>query len=121
MAKSHWNEKGAALSDKSARQEFGLTQDDILAAIKEGKLQYRENHIHGNPYLRLLRKEVEALVTSIHGPNYLAHQKLQTELKSVKSQMRSLKTKTKVFEKRKSELMNELENYAPRFRQKDTF
>ena len=110
MAKSNWNEKGAALSDKSARQEFGLTQNEMLAAIREGQLQYRENHIHGNPYLRLLRKEVEALVTSKHGPKYFANQKLQTELKSVKSQIRSLKTKIRVLEKRQIELMNELDN-----------
>ncbi len=110
MSKPSWNAKGAALSDKSARQEYGLTQNEILSAIKEGKLQYRENHIHGNPYLRLLRKEVEALVAGMRGPNYLARQKLQTELKSVKGQIRSLTSRIKVLEKRKTELMNELED-----------
>jgi hypothetical protein len=36
-----WVRKGATLSDKSARAEFGLTQDEIVAAIRAGKLQYR--------------------------------------------------------------------------------
>ena len=36
-----WGRKGATLSDKTARQEYCLTQDEILAAIDAGKLQYR--------------------------------------------------------------------------------
>jgi hypothetical protein len=64
---SNWSRKGATFSDKSARQEFGLTQQEIVVAIRAGELQYRENHIHGNPYLRLLRQEVEALVRDKSG------------------------------------------------------
>ena len=64
---SIWSQKGATLSDKTARKEFDLTQQEIIAAIREGKLQYLENHIHGNPYLRLLRHEVEALVSNKSG------------------------------------------------------
>jgi hypothetical protein len=44
-----WAQKGATLSDKSARQEFGLTQQEIFAAIRAGKLQFRESNMHGNP------------------------------------------------------------------------
>ena len=36
-----WSQKGATMSDKSARQEFGLTQEEIIAAIRTGKLQFR--------------------------------------------------------------------------------
>ncbi len=110
MPDPNWNAKGAALSDKSARKEYDLTQEEILAAIREGKLQYRENHIHGNPYLRLLRAEVETLVKEKHGATCLVRLKLQTELKSVKSQIRSLKTKLKGLEKRKAELLDELDD-----------
>jgi hypothetical protein len=35
---SIWKQKGAALSDKSARQEYGLTQQEIVGAIRAGKL-----------------------------------------------------------------------------------
>ena len=45
---SIWLRKGATLSDKSARQEFGLTQQEIVAAIRAGKLQYRMHNMHGN-------------------------------------------------------------------------
>ncbi|HNS22423.1 MAG TPA: hypothetical protein PKH24_18095 [Sedimentisphaerales bacterium] len=55
----HWSKKGATLSDKSAREEFGLTQGEIIQAIRRGKLQYREVPVYGNPFLRLLRREVE--------------------------------------------------------------
>jgi hypothetical protein len=59
---SEWVRNGATLSDKTARKEFGLTQDEIVEAIRAGKLHYREASMHGNPWLRLLRREVEALV-----------------------------------------------------------
>ena len=48
-----WTKKGGTLSDKTAFKEFGLTQNDIIKAIHEGKLQFREGSIYGNPYLRL--------------------------------------------------------------------
>ena len=37
MADSDWTKKGATLSDKSARTEFGLTQEEIIEAIRGGK------------------------------------------------------------------------------------
>jgi hypothetical protein len=55
-----WGRKGATLSDKTARAEFGLTQDEIIAAIRAGKLQYRPAAMHGNPWLRLLRCHEES-------------------------------------------------------------
>jgi len=56
---NEWTRKGATLSDKTARAEFGLTQDEIIAAIRAGKLQYRRAEIEGNPWLRLLRREAD--------------------------------------------------------------
>ncbi len=55
---SEWQRKGATLSDKTARKEFGLTQDEIVQAIRAGTLLYREHSVYGNPWLRLLRREV---------------------------------------------------------------
>ena len=107
---SNWSEKGATLSDKSARQEFGLTQQGIIAAIRVGKLQFRENHIHGNPYLRLLRSEVEALVKETSGQDELEKKKLQKELADIDKEARKLKTRLKAIEQRRAELKQELEN-----------
>ena len=80
---SLWAKKGATLSDKSARKEFGLTQEEITEAIKGGKLQYRLNSIYGNPYLRLIRREVEALVSEKHGSRYLEKKQLKKELDQI--------------------------------------
>jgi septal ring factor EnvC (AmiA/AmiB activator) len=106
---ANWTQKGATLSDKSARQEFALTQQEIIAAIRTGKLQYRENHIHGNPYLRLLRHEVEALVRDKIGQDGLRKKKLLKELADINKEARKLKTRLKAIERRRTELMKELD------------
>jgi hypothetical protein len=60
--------------------------------------------MHGNPWLRLLRREVEALVKKRHGANYLKQQQAQAELAKINSELRSLKVKMSKLEKRKAEL-----------------
>jgi DNA gyrase/topoisomerase IV subunit A len=101
--------KGATLSDKSARQEFGLTQEEIIAAIRAGKLQFRENNMHGNPWFRLLRHEVEALVTEKGGQDHLQKKKLQKELADLNKEARKLKTRLKSIERRRAVLMKEVD------------
>ena len=54
-----WNRKGATLSDATAKKEYGVDRDFILKGIRIGKLEYREGAIWGNPYLRLLRRQLE--------------------------------------------------------------
>jgi hypothetical protein len=105
---SIWLQKGATLSDKSARQEFGLTQEEIYAAIRAGKLQYREHNMHGNPWFRLLRHEVEALVSKKGGPGHLHKKKLEKELADINKESRKLKARLKMLERRRTELTKEL-------------
>ena len=90
-ADSVWTKKEATLSDKSARKEFGLTQEEIIEAIRVGKLQYRQNNVFGNPYLRLVRREVEALVDEKYGHNYLQKKKIKKELAEVSGELKRLK------------------------------
>ena len=78
-----WSRKGATLSDKSARKEFGLTHDEIVAAIDSGQLQYRVGVIHGNPWLRLLRREVEELMDSTYTDRDHRHRRAKAELAGV--------------------------------------
>ena len=99
-----WTDTGATFSDKSARKEFGITQDEIIEGIRDGSLQFRENHIHGNPYFRLFRHEVKAYVIKKYGDDYLEKKQLQNELKAVTSELRKIKGKIKKLEKRKEEL-----------------
>ena len=102
---SEWQRKGATFSDKTARKEFGLTQDEIVQAIRAGRLHYRQNSVFGNPFLRLLRREVEALVKKKHGGNYLNDQKAKTELAHINRELRRLKTQMAALEERKSKLI----------------
>src|SRR5258708_6982827 len=76
---------------KPAREAFGLTQDVIARAIRAGKLHYREGSMHGNPWLRLLRCEVEALVRAEHGNDYLKDRQAKTELAGINRELRRLK------------------------------
>jgi len=106
---SMWSQKGATLSDKSARKEFGLTQSEIIAAIRVGKLQFRESNMHGNPWFRLLRHEVESLVREKSGPDQLNKKKLQKELADLTAEARKLTTRLKAIERRRAELLKELD------------
>ena len=108
MDASEWNRKGATLSDKTARKEFGLTQDEIIEAIRAGKLEYRQQAIHGNPFLRLLRREVEVLVKQKHGGRYLKTQQAKTELAQINRELRQLKARVAELEERKAELTADL-------------
>jgi hypothetical protein len=105
---SEWQRKGATLSDKTAQKEFGLTQDAILQAIRAGKLQYRLNSIYGNPFFRLLRREVEALVRKKHGGSYLKAQQAKTELARINRELKRLKIQIAALEERKSKLIPDL-------------
>ena len=103
-----WKQKGATLSDKSARQEFGLTQQEIYEAMRAGKLQFQQNNMHGNPWFRLLRHEVEALVTKKGGQDHLQRKKLEKELADLNKEARKIKSRLKTIERRRAELMEEL-------------
>ena len=100
-----WVKKGATLSDKTAQKEFGLTQEEIIDAIKAGKLRYRHNTLYGNPCLKLLRHEVEDLVNAKYGGDYLQTKNAQTALRKVETEIRSLKRKIAQLEKRKEALL----------------
>ena len=103
-----WARKGATLSDKTARSEYGLTQDEIFAAIDAGKLQYRPAAMHGNPWLRLLRREVEDLARSLHGERYLQDKQARTELTRINRELKQLRAQLAALEERRSVLLAEL-------------
>src|SRR6266478_39726 len=100
-----WVQKGSTLSEKTAQKEFGLTQEEIIDAIKAGSLQYRHNTLYGNPCLKLLRHEVEDLVNAKYGGDYLQTKNAKTALSKVETAIRSLKRKIAQLEKRKAELL----------------
>ncbi len=111
---SVWTEKGGTLSANNAIKEYGITQNDIIEAINNGKLQYKLNYAHGNPYYKLIRNEVETVVNVIFGKDYLKQQKLKTELASINKELRKNHRNIKKLEKQKIELeikLNEISNH----------
>jgi hypothetical protein len=112
---NEWAGTGATLSDKTARTEYGLTQDEIYAAIDAGTLQYRPAAIHGNPWLRLLRREVEDLAKTLHGERYLRERQARTELARINRELKQLRAQLAVLEERRAVLLAELdEQGSPR-------
>ena len=103
-----WKIKGATLSDKTARKEYKLTQEEILEGINEGKLHFRINYIYDNPWYRLLRSEVEKFVKEKHGDNYLLVNKLKTELKQIDKELKTLKAQIQSLEIKKNEIHTKL-------------
>ena len=104
-----WSRKGATLSDKSARKEFGLTQDEILAAIDAGQLQYRVGVIHGNPWLRLLRREVEELMDSTYNNRDHRQRRGRAELARVDRDLKKLRAEVAALEEHRAKLLGDLQ------------
>jgi hypothetical protein len=102
---SEWQRKNASFSDKTARKEFGLTQDEIVKAIRAGRLQCRVNSIYGNPFIRLLRREVEALVENECGGDYLRDRQARPELRQINWELKKLHREIAALEERKAKLM----------------
>jgi hypothetical protein len=103
-----WRRKGATLSDKTARKEYGLSQDEILAAIDAGRLRYRVSSIHGNPWFRLLRREVEDLMTSTYNDRHHRQSRAKAELARVNKELKQLRIHAAALEERRSKLLADL-------------
>jgi uncharacterized protein (DUF433 family) len=102
---SEWQEKGATLSMKTACKEYGLTEEQLETAIRAGKLQYRHQAMHGNPFVRLLRSEVEALVMEHSGEAVLATWKDRTALARINQELKKLRSQIADLEERKAKLL----------------
>jgi hypothetical protein len=100
-----WRRKGATLSDRTARKEYGLTQDEILAAIDAGQLQYRVSSIHGNPWLRLLRREVEDLMSGTYNDRQHRRWRAKAELARVDKELKELRAQLSGLEERRAGLL----------------
>ena len=71
-----WNRKGAVLSEVTAEKEYGVTRDFIVKGIQAGKLEYRDGAVWGNPYLRVLRSQLERYIVAQLGSEYLVSKKV---------------------------------------------
>ncbi len=99
-----WNRKGATLSDVTAKKEYGVSPAFIMKGIRAGKLEYREGVIWGNPYLRVLRSQLEQYIAEELGADRLSSGKHQTELRKIKKEMADLKKRLAELQARSTEL-----------------
>lgn len=109
MAKyGEWNLKGATLSEKTAKKEYGVDEDFIIRGINAGKLEYRHGSIWGNPYIKVLRSQLEEYIAEELGQEYLARAKNKTELRKIKKEISEIKERLYGLETRKAELEGSL-------------
>ena len=101
-----WNQKGATLSDVTAAAEYGVTQEFIIKGIEAGKLGYRQGSVRGHPYLRILRRQLEAFIAEDRGRAYLSSAKHDAELAKLMREISALKKKLRILETRKAGLEN---------------
>jgi hypothetical protein len=99
-----WNRKGATLSDVTAKAEYGVSRDFIVQGIRAGKLEWREGVMWGNPYLRILRSQLEKYIADKLGKEHLAKVRGQTELRKIKKEISDLKKKLNALQDRRTEL-----------------
>lgn len=103
-----WNKKEATLSDVTAKAEYGVEEDFVIKGINAGVLEYREGVMWGNPYLRILRSQLEKYITAEKGEDYLIKVKAQTELRKIKKEISETKKKLSALQDRKSILEESL-------------
>jgi len=108
MSHALWTQPGETLSHNNACKEYGLEKHEIFDAIKLGKLQYKENYAHGNPYYRLLREEVKSLVVELRGDKFFEKQEIEFQIKKATKEINSCKRKIKSKEKEKIMLTKKL-------------
>jgi hypothetical protein len=99
-----WNRKGATLSDVTAKKEYGVSYDFIVQGIRAGELEYRDGAVWGNPYLRVLRSQLERYIAVQMGSEYLVRKKAQIELPVVKKEIADIRHRLALLETRKAEL-----------------
>jgi len=99
-----WTRKGATLSHVTARKEYGVDWDFVVTGISRGKLEYREGAIHGNPYIRVLRSQLEAYIVEELGDDYLRSWRAKTELREIAQEMTKLRKRLDELAARRAEI-----------------
>jgi hypothetical protein len=103
-----WNRKGATLSDVTAHKEYGVSRDFIVQGIRAGNLEFREGVIWGNPYLKILRRQLEQYIAEQLGSQQLGRKKAQGELRKINKEIGGLKKKLAALKARKAEIEAEI-------------
>ena len=92
------------VSSVTAQKEYGVTRDFIVKGVQAGELEFREGAVWGNPYLRILRSQLERYIVAQLGSGYLVRKKYHNELHAIRKEIADLKKKLAVLEARKAAL-----------------
>ena len=103
-----WRQRGATLSHKNAMKEYRLGEEEIIEALKSGKLHYKINYAHGNPYYKLIRHEIESYIKEKSGSDHLSKTKLKIRLREIEKEIRKHKRQIKKLETEQKEISREL-------------
>jgi hypothetical protein len=99
-----WNRKGATLSNVTAKKEYGVSCEFIVQGIRAGELEFREGAVWGNPYLRVLRSQLERYIAAQMGSEYLVQKKAKIELPAINKEISEIRKRLAFLETRKVEL-----------------
>ena len=81
----------------------------MVAALEAGQLQYRVSSMHGNPWLRLLRREVEDLMATTHNDTAHRQKRAKAELLRVNKELQQLRSQVAALEEQRNNLLAELD------------
>src|ERR1700738_4031747 len=104
MVETTYTIKIQTLSDVTAQKEYGVTRDFIVKGVQAGELEFREGAVWGNPYLRVLRSQLERYIVAQLGSEYLLSKKSHNELHNIRKEIAAIRKKLAVLEARKAAL-----------------
>ena len=88
----------------TAANEYGVDINFIIKGIRQGKLEHRKGSVWGNPYIRVLRRQLERYIAEERGADRLSHSKAQTKLRQIKKEAAQFKARLAALEVRRAEL-----------------
>ena len=121
-----WNRKGSSLSDVTAKKEYKVDRDFIIQGIEAGKNTFR-GPIWRNPYIRILRRQLEEYIAAEYiaaeyiaaelGAEYLEKAKGKKELLKIKSEIAQNEMRLSELLIRKAELEKKIIGEQPFIRE----
>ncbi len=81
-----------------------INYKQLSSPIDSRRTEYREEVVWGNPYLRVLRSQLEQYIVEELGADYLSSNKNRTELRKIKKEMADLKKRLDELQARRSEI-----------------
>lgn len=93
-----WNQKGATISDKTVMKDYGVDRNFILQGIRAGKQEFQERTIYGNPYVVILRTQLEQYIAEELGSDHLSLILNQKKMRTLKKEIKKTRLKLQALE-----------------------